>query len=126
VLLWVMVRTAGDSVLRVALPRLARAMPVGGVSLLVVALLTTAGWQLGALLVLAVLAVATGFAGGWWARRRRGTRGRDVSGRARLRRLAAVGAAGVAVALLAAAVPATAPTQLAQPGGHQEGGVVER
>jgi methionine-rich copper-binding protein CopC len=119
VLLWVLVRTAGDSVLRIAVPRLARVMPVGGVALLVIAPLTTTGWQLIALLVLAALVVGTGLAGGWWARRRESTRGRDLTGRMRLRRLAAVAVSAVAVALLAAAVPATGPTQLAQSDGAE-------
>jgi len=113
VLLWVLVRTAGDSVLRIALPRLARLMPVGGAALLVGALLTTAGWQLVALLVLAVVGAAAGLAGGWWARRRSSIRGRDLAGRARLLRMAAAAVAAVAFALLAAAPP-TGLAQLAQ------------
>jgi hypothetical protein len=106
-------------VLRIAVPRLARVMPVGGGALLVIAPLTTTGWQLIALLVLAALVVGTGLACGWWARRRESTRGRDLTGRMRLRRLAAVAVSAVAVALLAAAVPATGPTQLAQSGGAE-------
>jgi copper transport protein len=113
VLLWVVLRTACGSVLRVAVPRLVRIMPVGGGLLLVIAPLTTAGWQMIALLVLGSLVVGTGLAAGWWERRRASTRGRDLTERARLRRLATVAAAAVAMALLAAAVPATGPTQLA-------------
>ncbi len=113
VLLWVLMSTAGDSALRIAVPRLARVMPVGGGLLLVVAPLTTAGWQLIALLVLGALVVGTGLAARWWARRREGARGRDPAGRTRLRRLATVAASAVAVALLAAAVPVTGPAQLA-------------
>jgi methionine-rich copper-binding protein CopC len=120
VLLWVLVRTAGDSVLRIALPRLARVMPVGGASLLVVAPLTTSGWQLVALLVLAALGVAAGLTGGWWERRRTSTRGRDVAGRARLRKLATAAAVTVAIALLVVAVPAAGPAQLAQSDGVQQ------
>lgn len=113
VLLWVLVRTAGESVLRFAVPRLARVMPVGGGLLLVLAPLTTSGWQLVALLALGALVVGTGLATAWWVRRRAGTRGRDLTGRMRLRRLATVAAVAVAVALLAAAMPVTGPTQLA-------------
>ena len=78
-----------------------------------IAPLTTAGWQLIALLVLGALVVGTGLACRWWARRRETARGRDLAGRMRLRRLAAVAASAVAVALLAAALPVTGPTQLA-------------
>ncbi|OLT05758.1 hypothetical protein BJF90_01960 [Pseudonocardia sp. CNS-004] len=91
-------------------------MPVGGVALLVIAPLATAGWQLTALLVLGTLVVGTGFAGARLARGRESARGRDVARRMRLRRLAAVAAVAAAVALLAAAVPATGTTQLALAG----------
>jgi methionine-rich copper-binding protein CopC len=113
VLLWVLMRTAADSVLRAAVPRLARVMPVGGGLLLVIAPTTATGWQMIALLVLGVLVVGTGFAGRWWVRRRAHTRGRDLPGRARLRRLAASAAVAVAVALVAAAASAPGPAQLA-------------
>jgi copper transport protein len=116
VLLWVLMRTAGTSVQRSAVPRLTRIMTVGGVALLVIAPPATAGWQLTALLVLGTLVVGTGFAGARLARGRESARGRDVAGRVRLRRLAAVAAVAAAVALLAAAVPATGTTQLAQAG----------
>src|SRR5690606_21693214 len=66
VLLWVLMRTAGDAVLRLAVPRLARLMPVAGVLLLVIAPVAAAGWRLVALLVLGVLSAATGLAGRWW------------------------------------------------------------
>ena len=117
VLLWVLMRTAGDVVLRLAVPRLARLMPVAGVLLLVIAPVAAAGWRLVALLVLGVLSAATGLAGRWWVRRRAGARGRDASGRARLRRLAAIAAAAVAAALLGSAVPASGSALLAQPDG---------
>ncbi len=126
VLLWVLVRTAGESVLRSAVPRLARVMPVAGGLLLVIAALTTSGWQLVALLVLGALVVGTGIAAWWWARRRVGTRGRDLTGRMRLRRLATVGAVAAVVAMLAAAVPPTDPTPLAQSDGVQPAEVLER
>jgi copper transport protein len=123
VLLWVLMRTAGASVQRLAVPRLTAIMAIGGLALLVIAPLMTAGWQLTALLVLGTLVVGTGLAGARLARRRESTRGRDVVGRMRLRRLAAVAAVAAAVALLAAAVPATGTTQLAQAGAEE---LVER
>jgi methionine-rich copper-binding protein CopC len=86
VLLWVLMRAAADSVLRVAVPRLARLMPAGGGLLLVVAPFTTAGWQLLVVLALGALSVTTGLAGWWWVRRKASTRRRDASGRPRQHR----------------------------------------
>jgi copper transport protein len=81
VLLWVLLRTGGDSVLRAAVPRLARLMPVCGGLLLAIAPITAGGWQMVALLVLGALVVGTGAAGHWWVRRRTHTRRRDLPGR---------------------------------------------
>ncbi|WP_433279479.1 copper resistance protein CopC [Pseudonocardia xinjiangensis] len=123
VVLWLLLRGAGDSVLRVAVPRLARLMPVCGLLLLTVAAGTAGGWQLVALLVLVALVVGTGLAGRRWMRRRADVRGLDLPGRVRLRRLAAVATGAVAVALVAAAVSDTGRSQLAlggSTGGDQQ------
>jgi copper transport protein len=116
VLLWLLLRTAGDGVLRAAVPRLARLMAVGGGLLVLVAPIATGGWQMIALLVLGALVSGTGVAGRRWVRRRTRSRGRGLSGGSRLLRPAAAVVAAVAVALLAAAAPATGHRQLAHPG----------
>ncbi|HEX2299000.1 MAG TPA: copper resistance CopC family protein, partial [Pseudonocardiaceae bacterium] len=74
VLLWLLLRTAGDTVLRTVVPRLARVMPVSGALLLVIAAITADGWQMVALLVLGALVVGTGLAGHWWLGRKAGVR----------------------------------------------------
>lgn len=119
VLLWLLHRsTPGDEELHTVVSRSACVMAVSGALLLVVAAVTTHGWQLVALLVLGVLVVGAGVAGRWWVRRSGRTRGKDLPGRARLRRGAAVAAAAAVVTLLVAAAVATATGQtvLAQPG----------
>jgi hypothetical protein len=72
---------------------------VSGVLLPAVAVVTTDGWPLVALLVLSASVVGTGFAGRRWAHRRTRTRGKDLPGRVRLRRTATAGALAAAVAL---------------------------
>jgi copper transport protein len=119
VLLWMLLRGAGDSVLRTAVPRLARVLPVCGVLLLAITVATTRGWQLVALLVLVALVIGTGMASRRWARRR--AVGKDLPGRVRLRRASAVAAGAAAVALVAAAVSGTAQSQLALTGWPAEG-----
>ncbi|MFC4948615.1 copper resistance protein CopC [Pseudonocardia sp. GCM10023141] len=118
VLLWVLLRTPGDSVLCTALPRLVVLMPVSATLLLAIASLATTGWQMIALMVLGAVVLGTGLASRWWMRRRVGTRGRDLPGRTRLRRIAAVAAVAMAVSLFAggAAAAATGPADLAQSG----------
>ncbi len=101
VMLWIVQRGAGDSVLRDVLPRLARVMPACGVLVVAVAVLTTGGWELAALLALAALVVGTGVAARLWVRRRADTRGKDLPGRARLRRVAAVSVSVAAVLVVA-------------------------
>jgi copper transport protein len=55
VLLWLVLRTAGDTVLRTVVPRLARVMAVSGALLLAMAAIRADGWQMVALLVLGAL-----------------------------------------------------------------------
>jgi copper transport protein len=119
VLLWMLLRGAGDSVLRTTVPRLARVLPVCGVLLLAITVATARGWQLAALLVLVALVIGTGLASRRWARRR--AVGKDVPGQVRLRRAAAVAAGAAAVALVAAAASGTAQSQLALTGWPAEG-----
>lgn len=116
VVLWLLLRSAGDSALRTATARLALLMPVSGAVLLAITVGTSAGWQLVALLVLAALVVGTGLAGRRWMRRRTDVRGLDLPGRMRLRRVAAVATGAVVVALVAAAGSATGQSQLAHGG----------
>lgn len=119
VLLWLLQRsTQGDKELLTVVSRSAYVMAASGALLLVVAAVTTNGWQLVALLVLGVLVVGAGVACRWWVRRSGRTRGKDLPGRARFRRGAAVAAAAATVALLVAAALATATGQtvLALPG----------
>jgi methionine-rich copper-binding protein CopC len=101
VLLWILQRGDGDSVLRAVLPRLARVMTACGALLVVVAVITAGGWELAALLALATLVVATGVAARLWVRRRADTRGKDLPGRRRLRRVAMVAVAATAVLMVA-------------------------
>ena len=113
VVLWMLLRGAGNSELRAVVPRLVRVLPVCGVLLLAIAVTTASGWQLAALLALVALAVGTGLAGRGWVRRRSRVRGLDHPGRVRLRRAAAVATGAAAVALVAAASSATGQSQLA-------------
>ncbi|MGI5132736.1 copper resistance protein CopC [Pseudonocardia sp. CA-107938] len=101
VLLWILQRGPGDSALRTVLPRLARVMWACGALVAVVALITVGGWELAALLALATLVVATGIAAHLWVRRRAETRGKDLPGRQRLRRVAVVAASAAAVLMVA-------------------------
>jgi len=101
VLLWILQRGAGDSVLRAVLPRLARVMSACGALVAVVAVVTAGGWELAALLALATLVVATGVAARVWVRRRADTRGKDLPGRLRLRRVAMVAVSATAVLMVA-------------------------
>ena len=101
VLLWILQRGDGDSVLRAVLPRLARVMTACGALLVVVAVITAGGWELAALLALATLVVATAVAARLWVRRRSDTRGKDLPGRLRLRRVAMVAVAATAVLMVA-------------------------
>jgi len=101
VLLWVLQRGDGDSVLRAVLPRLARVMSACGALVAVVAVITAGGWELAALLALATLVVATAVAARLWLRRRAETRGKDLPGRLRLRRVAMVAVSATAVLMVA-------------------------
>lgn len=118
VLLGVLLRTAGDSALRTAAPRLAVVMAVGAAALLAIAPVTTAGWPMIALLALGLVVLGTGLVTRRWLRRGADARDRGPAGRTRIRRIAAVATAAVAVTPVAggAAAAATGGTQLAQPG----------
>lgn len=124
VLLWILLRGTGDPVLRDVVPRLTRVMPVSGGLLLAIAVTAASGWEMVALIVLAALVIGTGLANRGWARRIADTRGKDLPGHARLRRVAAVAVVVGAVALVVAVVTANGESQLAltgwPPGGDQE------
>lgn len=101
VLLWILQRGAGESVLRAVLPPLARVMTACGALVAAVAVITAGGWELAALLALATLVVVTGVAARLWVRRRADTRGKDLPGRRRLGRVAMVAATAAAVLMVA-------------------------